>query len=368
MSTPEQPTSVSAETTDQVANSTETQMSFHLGAAVLSFVLPEVGQLTQSRGGAFFGHLLLYVLAAICPYGVLCLFWASLPPYMSESITPVFLLLPLPFLMILFSSLDAACWKHGKPSRMYRPIRILGNVIVCVFVGLMLIMPMISAAREAARRMQCSGNLKQLALAVHYYHDVYKVYPPAYTVDESGKSLHSWRVLLLPYMDYKELYDEIRLDEPWDSEYNRQFHSRVPNVFRCPSAKGDWVSWCLEDRYPNMERGNFNCNYSVIVGEQTIFPGSRSTKYSEVTDGTSNTLLIVERLVPICWMDPMHEITFDDASCGVNASVYGIGSAHVGGCNVALADGSTNYTSETMQPELLKTFLTRAGNETVTCF
>ena len=358
MSTPDKP----IDQNDCAGGNAETKSPLYLVAAVLSFILPGFGQLTQGRFVAFFWHLLLYVLAAALPYMMLYFFWESLPSGLAGEIIPVFVLLPFPFLMVLFSALDAAYWKRGEPSRIYRPIRTLGIVIGCVCVALTLLLPLISVARETARRMQCANNMKQLALMMHYYHDVYKAYPPAYTVDESGKPLHSWRVLLLPYMYQQKLYDEIHHDEPWDSEYNQQFHSRMPSVFRCPSDKASGARAFLQKRYPNMDRENLNCNYSVIVGEQTMFPGSQSIKNSDIA-ATSNTIMIIERLYPVCWMDPTHEITYEDALRGVNASIYGPGSAHNGGCMAAVADGCERYISETITPEQFKAMLMRADGD-----
>jgi prepilin-type processing-associated H-X9-DG protein len=81
----------------------------------------------------------------------------------------------------------------------------------------------------------------------------------------------------------------------------------------------------------------------VVIGEETIFPGPKSTSMRDVTDGTSNTILIVERIIPICWMDPNNEIQFDIACEGVNRHLLGIGSEHSGGANIAFADGSITF-------------------------
>jgi hypothetical protein len=251
---------------------------------------------------------------------------------------------------------------------MRRPIRTLAIWFVSLyFVVFVFVLPMISAAREAARRMQCTSHLKGLALAMHNYHDVYHSFPPAYTVDPSGKPLHSWRVLILPYIEQQQLYDKIRLDEPWDSEYNSQFHSQVFRVFlfQCPSDDYSGGRAFLGKRFIRLQNANLNCNYSVVIGEQTVFPGSKPVKISDIKDGTSNTILIVERMFPICWMDPAHEITFDDACLGINASIYGSGSGHTGGCNMALADCGINFISETIEPETLKAVLTKADGEAV---
>ena len=348
---------------------TEPQSPLNICSAVLSFILPGLGQLFQKRPDAFLGHLLLYGLSAVLPYALIYVFWSGLPSFMRQEIAPVLLLLSLPLLTILFSALDAALWKSGEPSRLRRPIRTLATVFVCIYVAMFFILPMFSSAREAAQRMQCTGKMKQVALAFHIYHDKYHSFPPAYTVDESGKPLHNWRVLILPFLEsteLKELYDEIRLDEPWDSEHNRQFHSRVVSCYQCPSDRVTGMRAFLSGRFRKLLQGDLNCNYSVVVGEQTIFPGSKTTAFGNVSDGRSNTILIVERMFPICWMDPTHEITFDDACQGINASVYGPGSGHPGGCNMAIADGSVQFVSETIEPETLKGLLTKAGGESVT--
>src|SRR5260370_743998 len=73
-------------------------------------------------------------------------------------------------------------------------------LVVCGGVVIALLLPQTSS-REPARRSQCKNNLKQIGLALHNYHDVYGSFPPAYFVDASGKPMHSWRVLILPFLD-----------------------------------------------------------------------------------------------------------------------------------------------------------------------
>ena len=83
-----------------------------------------------------------------------------------------------------------------------------------------LIVPSIAVAQGAAQRMACTNNIKQILLALHDYHDTCDALPPLYTVDEEGNPLHSWRVLILPFIGQQALYQQINLDEPWDSEHN----------------------------------------------------------------------------------------------------------------------------------------------------
>ena len=117
------------------------------------------------------------------------------------------------------------CPNNTKSSFTRRKLLVV-IVIIIVIIGTLiaLLLPVVRTLREAARRMTCSGQLKQIAVALHSYHDTYHSFPPAYTVDEDGYPLHSWRVLLLPFLEENDLYKKIRLDEPWNSEHNRQFH------------------------------------------------------------------------------------------------------------------------------------------------
>ena len=220
-------------------------------------------------------------------------------------------------------------------------------VIIGILIALLL--PAVNGAREAARRMQCSNHMKQIGLALYNYHDAYKSLPPAYTTDEDGNPLHSWRVLILPYLEQQYLYDQIRLDEPWDSEYNSQFHTRMPGVYRCTSTATE----------------NGMATYSVVVGEETVFHGDTTYTIGDIEDGNFNTIFLVERKTPVCWMDPFQEITFEEACKGVNVSEDGIGSPHPGGVNVCIFDGSVSFISDTIHPDTLRALFTRAGGESI---
>ena len=213
------------------------------------------------------------------------------------------------------------------------------------------LLPAIQAARDAARRIQCTNNIKQMGLAIHNYHDAQRQFPPVMTADANGKPLHSWRVLLLPYMEEYELYQQIRLDEPWDSAYNKQFHNRVPRTYQCPSAKGDMTGMT---------------SYSVVVGKECLFnePNAKKT-FAAIVDGTSNTIAIVERKTPVCWMDPTQEITFEKACEGINVSANGLGSYHTGGMNVGIFDGSVQFVSESVSAAVLRALFTCAGGENI---
>ena len=108
-------------------------------------------------------------------------------------------------------------------------------VIAIIAVLIALLLPAVQQAREAARRSQCLNNLKQLGLALHNYHDTFNAFPARANYDESGNSLLSWRVHLLPYLEQNELYEQFHLDEPWDSEHNLTLVQMMPEVYQSKS-------------------------------------------------------------------------------------------------------------------------------------
>ena len=215
------------------------------------------------------------------------------------------------------------------------------GVMTLFVVGLLLVLllPAVQAAREAARRIQCSNNLKQIGIALHNYHDVYQSLPPAYTTDENGDPLHSWRVLILPYMEQAALYDAIRLDEPWDSEYNKQFHEQMPSIYACLSSNpGD------------RERGL--TSYMRIVGPWTTTDGPNTIAFNEVTVGLSNTIWLLEVIPDTCWMAPIDTQTSELEGHFQFSRTSGVGSRHSGGINIGIMDGSVQFQSDHEAPKL----------------
>lgn len=211
--------------------------------------------------------------------------------------------------------------------------------------GMLSVFFAMQAAREAARRMQCGNNMKQIALALHNYEAIYRSFPPAYTVDESGQPLHSWRTLILPFMEYDWLYQQIDLSKPWDDPVNRELCNTEIPAFSCPST--------------GLGGSNLT-NYQLVVDDRALIYGSEYRRFSEVTDGLSNTLMFVETLESdaVPWMKPQ-DIPMDRF---LNA---GRRSNHTGGFNAAFGDGSVQFLSEQLTQEILEGLVTRNGGESV---
>ena len=201
---------------------------------------------------------------------------------------------------------------------------------------------------EAARRTRCMNNLKQIGLAMHNWHSGHDAFPPAYSVDKQGKPLLSWRVQILPFLDEQKLYDEFHHDEPWDSPHNKVLIARMPQVYACP------------DEAPTLIREG-KTTYLTPRGPHTVFPGADGVKIQAITDGTSNTVFVVDAsdAMAVSWTRP------DDWEVGDGPKFDGLSGHHPGGANVLFADGSVRFLKETLAPKVLKALLTRDGGEVI---
>jgi prepilin-type processing-associated H-X9-DG protein len=226
-------------------------------------------------------------------------------------------------------------------------------VALCLCAGLpALLLPAVQASREAARRSQCSNNLKQIALAMHNYHDTYKCFPPAYIPDKDGKPMHSWRVLILPFLEQSALHRAYNFNEPWDSPANQLVANTVVPVFRCPSSTAGAAS--------------LETNYMVVTGPNTAFDGAKATRMADISDGTSNTIMIVEvEGTGVNWAQPV-DLDATQVTPPLSAGGAGrTGSRHPGGIQAALCDGSVRFLSDSIAPSTFQSLLTRNGMEPV---
>ena len=196
----------------------------------------------------------------------------------------------------------------------------------------------------------CSNNMRQIAAAMLAYQEDQGTLPPAVVVDDTGKPLHSWRVLLLPYLGKDSLYKEFRLDEPWNSEHNRKLVVRMPAVFSCPSSSG-------------LEFGE--TSYMVIEGEGMLFDHDKRSSTDKILDRPQNTILLVEVLdAQVTWTSPQ-DIVAERISWNINRDTKGIGSLHKTGTNVATADGKIYRYTRLLPAEQLRALATSDGGEPV---
>ncbi len=179
----------------------------------------------------------------------------------------------------------------------YSRSRPIGLCIVCALAFLhfclySVFVPNVHQQRAITVRPECNNNLKQIMLAVHNYHEDYGWFPPAFVADENGRPMHSWRVLLLPYIDELIFYDDYRFDEPWDSEANRKLLLGTPQVYACPS-------------HGNSMDGDGVTSYVAVVGPRSAFPDDRGRTLEQFPDETSTTVMVIETdSDSIPWTEP----------------------------------------------------------------
>jgi len=199
---------------------------------------------------------------------------------------------------------------------------------------------------RAAAQMESANNLKQIVLAMLNYHTDKGNFPSATGAGNDGKPLLSWRVQLLPYMEQQALYREFHLDEPWDSEHNKKLIPRMPSFFAAPGSK---------------VAGQFKTVYLVPRGDDTIFPDGKQISIEQITDGTSNTLLVVEAsdARAAIWTKP------DDYEVDYKHPMAGLVGLRSGGFLAAFADGAVMLLKDKIKDETMKALFTRAGGEVV---
>lgn len=191
-------------------------------------------------------------------------------------------------------------------------------VIAIIGVLVALLLPAIQAAREAARRSECSNHLKQIGLAIQLYHDTRQAYPMGRnSTDQFGVS---WAFRILPFMEEQAIYDSYNSTKRVDDELNARAMRTAIATFVCPSRRnviadrdfddnngpplvkaaacaGDYSANAGHEEDTNMEGNDFVTGGINIALAGPIFSGS-SINARRVIDGLANTLAVGERHIP----------------------------------------------------------------------
>lgn len=211
------------------------------------------------------------------------------------------------------------------------------------------LMQFLSPLKKKAKQLQDMNSLKQIGLAMHNFHDIYRHFPPQALSSQDGKKLLSWRVLILPFLDQNQLYRKFKLDEPWDSEHNIKLVSEIPYVY-----SGQQPSASIES--DGMTR------LQVPLLENSVFGrAGGGAQFKEITDGTSNTVMLLQvptdQVVP--WTKPV-DFTIDPK----NPTAGFVDSAQehflAGFC-----DGSVRTIRTSVAAKVLMALFTMNGNEVV---
>ena len=217
-------------------------------------------------------------------------------------------------------------------------------IVATIVVLIALLLPASRSARPAARRAQCTNNLKQIALALHNYEQDHKALPPAYTMDANGRPLHSWRTLILPYLEQESLYKKIDLSKPWNDPVNAAASATKLAVYTCPAT---------------VDSKNTTA-YLAIVGPDGFLVPGRSRRFEEITDGLSSTLAVIEAseedAVP--WMAPFDADAVMVMKLDTKAELH-----HSGGTNAAFADGGVRFLRTDTPAPMRRALLSISGND-----
>jgi hypothetical protein len=219
-----------------------------------------------------------------------------------------------------------------------------GSVVAWAGFSAGLFLPAVQKVREAGNRVQSQNNLKQIALAMHTYHDANNHFPAAAICDKNGKPLLSWRVAILPYVEQQNLYQQFHLDEPWDSEHNKKLLAQMPAIYALPSVS---------------KPGDSKTYYRVFVGPQAMFEMDKGRRIADCTDGTSNTFMAAEAAEAVPWTKP-EGLLYD-----ADKPVPKLGKFFSGGFHVAYMDGSVHFVKHTVPEAVLRAMITRSGGEVI---
>ncbi len=290
-------------------------------------------------------------------------------------------------------------------NRRSRGFTLVELLVVIAIIGILiaLLLPAVQAAREAARRSQCSNNMKQIGLALHNYADSFKSFPSGWIWPGSGNhECWSWSALILPYMEQGPLHEQVGVvgNQLWEYQalagpaWNtiKQGLETPLSAFICPSdteyygaGQVHWarrfhggVAHTAHAYRPGVSNYLGNVGYRQKArawrnNRGGIFAGNSRVSFRDITDGTSNTFAVGERDTKYCrsgswvgvrnaagtgsrgvytavgWARPIINAPnppyrwWTDRGCG-----EGFSSLHPGGAQFVLCDGSVKFISETI--------------------
>ncbi len=272
-------------------------------------------------------------------------------------------------------------------------------LVVIAIIGILvaLLLPAIQSARSAARRMSCSNNLKQLALACHTYHDVHYKFPPSmiYDQDPDCSRYFSWSVQILPQLEQSSVYEAMNLNinglYGLNASVNAPYVTLLLPMMQCPSDPHGGVysnpaALTLEPATTNYLASRGSVRFP-LAGDGVFPDRNVSVRIAEITDGTSSTLLIGERpaqgsRVTAWWavgsgydahglgdqVIDSSEGLFRGANDSPSADARHWWSFHPGGAQFSVSDGAVRFISDSVDHNTLLYLSTRHGGEVVASF
>ncbi len=221
-------------------------------------------------------------------------------------------------------------------------VQVSARVDSAAYAATAVLLPAVQASRLAAMRMQSANNLKQLMLGLYNYEAAYNHFPPAVVRDAETGVERSWRVEILPFLaGGQRLYEQYRKDEPWDSPANFEVLKQMPRVFAMPGVSSTETP------------------YLAVVspdGGLTLTNEGKPPRPADITDGTSNTVFLVESKPMVPWTKPVDATDMDTVRTTP---------MHTGGFNMALGDGAVKFISNNIDNHIWTALTTRSGAEVI---
>jgi len=218
-----------------------------------------------------------------------------------------------------------------------------------------LFMHPLGTPRHSVRTEVCGRRLRKIASALESYHKDHGHFPPAVVNDADGNPMHSWRVLILPYLGEEDLYSQYDLSQSWNSPANSKLAGQTPWFYRCPTTLSPTNSTSTD--------------YFAIAGSDTAWSGTKTLHKEDIHDGLAATVLIAETECDpgVHWMEPK-DLAIDeflDASDSANALVHPhlYRDAQEFGRHVLMADGTVRFVPKTFPRATLESLLTINGGE-----
>ena len=226
------------------------------------------------------------------------------------------------------------------------------GAICLILVALLL--PPVQSVHTPARRTMCKNNLKQIGLALHNYHDAYNCFPPAVVHDEHGQPAHSWRVLILPFMEEQALYDLYRFDEPWNGPNNSKLLDSMPAVFACPSFRNS--------TFASAKDANHLTTYMAISDSGAAFDGPTAHRIQQFSDDISNTIMVTEvRRFANVWLAP-GDVSISQFITELRESKGSKIGHHKDGIHILIGDGSARFLPHDTAETTLDQMTSISGN------
>jgi hypothetical protein len=185
-----------------------------------------------------------------------------------------------------------------------------------------------------------------VTLALHNYHDTHGQLPPAVVYGDYGQPLYSWRVLILPFIEHEEQFNEFHLDEPWDSPHNLTLLPKMPRTYALPPHSAS-----------KMKLPPYHTIMHVFVGRDAAFEGKVGLRMRDFTDGLSNTILVIEAGEPVPWTKP------EDLYYDPDEPLPDLRCPFRNGFRVGLGDGGVRTIGKRMSEKTLRAAITRNGGE-----